>query len=61
MHFEQASHTVPAKIHLKTPAQRALGVSAQADAAREGLRLDIHRAEIYWPQARRVFYPELAG
>jgi len=61
IHFEQASHTVPAKIHLKTPAQRALGANAQANAAREGLRLDIHRAEIYWPQARRVFYPELAG
>lgn len=60
MHFEQASHSVPAKSHLKSPAQRALGATAQATAAREGRRLDIHRAEIYWPQARRVFYPELA-
>lgn len=59
MHFEQASHTVPGKIHLKTPAQRSLGANAQTNAAREGSRLDIHRAEIYWPQARRVFYPAL--
>lgn len=60
MHFEQATHVVPAKSHLKTPAQRALGAKAQANAAREGWRLDIHRAEIYWPQARRMFYPALA-
>lgn len=61
MHFEQASHTVPAKIYLKPPGQRALYANAQTSAAREGRRLDIHRAEIDWPQARRVFYPELAG
>ncbi len=58
LHYEQASHSVPAKSHLKTPAQRALGATAQVEAARQGRRLDIHRAEIYWPQAKRVFYPD---
>ncbi|MGY2135417.1 hypothetical protein ACW9I8_02210 [Pseudomonas reactans] len=59
MHFEQATHTVPAKCQLKTPAQRSLGADAQARAARESSRLDIYRAEMDWPQAKRMFYPAL--
>jgi len=57
MHFEQAAHTVPAKCQLRTPAQQSQGAGAQARAARESSRLDLYRAEMDWPQARRIFYP----
>ncbi|NWA69702.1 hypothetical protein [Pseudomonas reactans] len=60
MRFEQATSTVPTSCNLKTPAQRALAANAQTNVAREGRRLDFYRAEIDWPQARRVFYPALA-
>nr|WP_314527023.1 hypothetical protein [uncultured Pseudomonas sp.] len=61
MHFEQASHSVPVKSHLMTPEQRGLGVTVQADVAREGRQADIYRAEIDWSQARQFFYSTAAS
>lgn len=61
MHFEQASHSVPIKSHLTTPEQRGLAPAAQTDVGREGRRLDIYRAEIYWPQAKQMFYANTAS
>lgn len=59
IHFEQAAHNVPARCQLITPDQRALRADVQTHAARERSRLDIHRTEIDWSKASRMFYPAL--